>query len=214
MHTTTQFLMDTCDMGPGSAFLDIGSGLGKPAPHAALHAHAQHALGIEIAHVTWALAIRTLLRARACSHLPIAPTIHYTHAGFVRWMGEAVYLAVLVTYIPALAMGYPGVSLTSPGNGDPGANPAHGPVTISAPGAGLPFTTSMTNRPWLMPCMTVFVMSFEASSSLKGALSALLTSTATSSGSAHGVLLYVAMSASSCTSSLAADELPCPRHDW
>ena len=45
---------------------------------------------------------------------------YYTHLGFVRWMAEAVFLAVLVTYIPALALGYPGWSLSSPANGDPG----------------------------------------------------------------------------------------------
>ena len=80
MHTIVQFLMDECGMGPGSTFLDIGSGLGKPVLHAALHAQVQHALGIEVAHATWALAMSTLLRARDRSHLPTAPTIHYTHA--------------------------------------------------------------------------------------------------------------------------------------
>jgi magnesium-transporting ATPase (P-type) len=44
----------------------------------------------------------------------------YTHLGFAVWMAEAVFLAVLVTYIPALALGYPGWSLSSPQNGDPG----------------------------------------------------------------------------------------------
>ena len=79
MHTIVQFLMDTCSMGPGSTFLDIGSGLGKPVLHVALHAQVQHALGIEVAHATWALAMSTLLRARDRSHLPTTPTIHYAH---------------------------------------------------------------------------------------------------------------------------------------
>ena len=48
--------------------------------------------------------------------------LYYTHTGFVRWMLEAVFLAALVTYVPALALGYPGWSLSSPPNGDPGVN--------------------------------------------------------------------------------------------
>ena len=46
--------------------------------------------------------------------------LHYTHLGFVRWMLEAVLLACLCTYVPALGLGYPGWSLSSPANGDPG----------------------------------------------------------------------------------------------
>jgi len=45
--------------------------------------------------------------------------IYYTHFGFVVWMFEAVWLALLCVFVPSLAFGYPGVSLASPTNGDP-----------------------------------------------------------------------------------------------
>ena len=56
----------------------------------------------------------------------------YTHRSFATWMLEAIYLAMLSIYLPALALGYPGGppaagadpapgwSLSSPPNGDPG----------------------------------------------------------------------------------------------
>ena len=48
--------------------------------------------------------------------------LHYTHRGFVGWMFEACFLAGVTIYVPALALGYPGWSLSSPENGDPGVD--------------------------------------------------------------------------------------------
>ena len=46
--------------------------------------------------------------------------IYYTHTGFVLWMLEAIWTAMLCIFVPALAFGYPGLSLASPLNGDVG----------------------------------------------------------------------------------------------
>ncbi len=48
--------------------------------------------------------------------------IYYTHFGFLLWMLEAIWLALLCVFVPALALGYPGLSLGSPSNGDPGVS--------------------------------------------------------------------------------------------
>lgn len=54
--------------------------------------------------------------------------VYYTHHGFVRWMAEALFTAFLCTYVPALALGYPGWSLSAPDNGDP----AVGVISLTA----------------------------------------------------------------------------------
>jgi len=48
--------------------------------------------------------------------------VHYSHRGFVGWMLEACFLAAVTIYVPAFALGYPGWSLSSPENGDPGVD--------------------------------------------------------------------------------------------
>lgn len=45
--------------------------------------------------------------------------IYYTHFGFLLWMLEAIWLALLAVFVPALSLGYPGCSLAAPRSGDP-----------------------------------------------------------------------------------------------
>ena len=43
----------------------------------------------------------------------------FTRTGFMRWVLEATVLALHVTFVPALGLGLPGLSLASPQDGDP-----------------------------------------------------------------------------------------------
>ena len=56
-----------CELGPTSAFLDIGAGLGKPNFHAAVAAGVRYSLGVEIDKVRWHLSLVNLQRAMGSS---------------------------------------------------------------------------------------------------------------------------------------------------
>jgi hypothetical protein len=57
------FLVRWCELGPTSAFMDIGSGLGKPNFHASVEAGLRYSVGVEIDKVRWYLSLVNLQAA-------------------------------------------------------------------------------------------------------------------------------------------------------
>jgi hypothetical protein len=58
-------------LGPDSAFLDIGSGLGKPNLHAAVDTGVRYSIGVEISSVRWHLSLENLVAAAVGGSLPV-----------------------------------------------------------------------------------------------------------------------------------------------
>ena len=53
MQRVANFLVDQCEMGPESRFIDIGSGLGKPNFHVSESPGVRLSLGIELEELRW-----------------------------------------------------------------------------------------------------------------------------------------------------------------
>ena len=82
--------------------------------------------------------------------------IYYTHRGFVLWMIEATYLAVLAVYLPAAALGYPGGPGSNGGkNQETGEFVNGGGWSLSSPPDGDPDISSISMAGMLLVCVGV-----------------------------------------------------------
>lgn len=57
----SDFLVEYCEFGPESCFLDVGAGLGKPCLHAALSPGVKLSYGIELVPLRWQLSLHNLV---------------------------------------------------------------------------------------------------------------------------------------------------------
>lgn len=60
MQKVIDFLVDNCELGQGSMFIDVGSGLGKPNFHASQDPAVRVSIGIELEEIRWQLAMQNL----------------------------------------------------------------------------------------------------------------------------------------------------------
>mmetsp|Transcript_11506 Transcript_11506/g.18785 ORF Transcript_11506/g.18785 Transcript_11506/m.18785 type:complete len:392 (+) Transcript_11506:75-1250(+) len=60
MQKVIDFMVDKCEMGVNSMFIDVGSGLGKPNFHACQDPGVRVSIGIELEEIRWQLAMQNL----------------------------------------------------------------------------------------------------------------------------------------------------------